>query len=116
MRVFLRRIGDGLLPEQFSVATRETDQRAKVVLFDGLRHKNFVAPDGGGGIATVRQRGFPTDVLGRASAGRQVLFRRDAGTFRAAPGGPVSCQQGSGKKQNGEMSQGVPDAQRGWVS
>ena len=99
----------GLLPEQLAVALGEAQEPARVVLLDGLRDEDFVAPDYRRGISTVRQWNFPADVLGIAPARGEVSLRSDALAVRAAPRGPVGGVERTGEEGKGreEGTQGI---------
>src|SRR5690349_4873135 len=96
-------VGDGLLPEKFAVRSRETHERAQMILLDGLSDEYFVAPHGRRGVPTIGQGNLPTDVLGGAPTQGNVLLRCDARSGWATPSRPVRVQR------RGEESGGYYD-------
>src|SRR5712692_8015000 len=87
-RRFLLRPGDAGLPEQFARAPVETEHGAAALGVDGLSDENPPAPHDGGGIAAVRQRHAPGDVLVGAPVEREVLLGGGATAVRSAPSRP----------------------------
>src|SRR5262249_13676875 len=94
VRRLLLGVGDLFFPELLAIGAVEADQAACVVLIDRLGDEDAITPDDRGGVAALRKRDLPLDVLGRPPFQWQVLLDGMAIPARTTPGGPVVRERG----------------------
>ena len=89
MNAFKGGLNNCLSPENLSGLPVETQEDAILGLLAGADGKDAITPDDGGGVAVARKGRLPSDVVGGAPSGRDVLLGTRAVESRAAPRRPV---------------------------